>query len=57
MREKNGKERIVVIGNGMAGTACLEEILKAGPSRFDLTVFGAEGRNSGSICGCFGDSP
>lgn len=45
MREKNGKERIVVIGNGMAGTACLEEILKTGPSRFDLTVFGAEGRN------------
>ncbi|HAO93159.1 MAG: hypothetical protein A2X93_04570 [Deltaproteobacteria bacterium GWC2_56_8] len=42
MRERNGKERIVVIGNGMAGTACVEEILKLAPARFDVTVFGAE---------------
>lgn len=42
MREKNGRERIVVIGNGMAGTACVEEILKLAPTRFELTVFGAE---------------
>ncbi|MDP2690323.1 MAG: nitrite reductase large subunit NirB, partial [Deltaproteobacteria bacterium] len=36
------KERLVVIGNGMAGTACVEEIMKAGPGRYDITVFGAE---------------
>lgn len=45
MREKGGKERLVVIGSGMAGTACVEELLKTDPSRFDVTVFGAEERN------------
>ncbi len=42
---KKGKERLVIIGNGMAGTACLEEILRADPDRFDITVFGAEAHN------------
>jgi len=42
---KKGKVRLVIIGNGMAGTACLEEILKADPDRFDITVFGAEPHN------------
>ncbi|MED1603110.1 nitrite reductase large subunit NirB [Alkalihalophilus marmarensis] len=37
-----GKERLVVIGNGMAGVNCLEEILKLQPDRFDVTVFGSE---------------
>ncbi|MBI5642050.1 MAG: NAD(P)/FAD-dependent oxidoreductase [Deltaproteobacteria bacterium] len=46
MRDKNKTgEKLVVIGNGMAGTACLEEIYKLGPSRFDVTVFGAERHN------------
>jgi nitrite reductase (NADH) large subunit len=33
--------RLVVIGNGMAGMACVEQILKY-PAEFDLTVFGDE---------------
>ena len=35
------KERLVVVGNGMAGTACVEQILKYAP-RFEITVFGDE---------------
>ena len=34
-------KRLVVVGNGMAGMACLEQILKYGP-RFHVTVFGDE---------------
>jgi nitrite reductase (NADH) large subunit len=33
--------RLVVVGNGMAGMACVEQILKYAP-RFDITVFGDE---------------
>ncbi|MBI5887568.1 MAG: NAD(P)/FAD-dependent oxidoreductase [Deltaproteobacteria bacterium] len=36
------KERLVVIGNGISGAACVEEILKLAPQRFAITVFGAE---------------
>ncbi len=36
------KERLVVIGNGMAGARVVEEILKRAPQRFDITMFGAE---------------
>lgn len=39
---KAAKEKLVVIGNGMAGAACVEEIIKLDPRRFDITVFGAE---------------
>jgi nitrite reductase (NADH) large subunit len=35
------RQRLVVIGNGMAGIACLEQILKHRPN-FDITVFGDE---------------
>jgi len=35
------KDRLVVVGNGMAGTACIEQILKYSP-RFEITVFGDE---------------
>src|SRR5262249_18035543 len=35
-------ERLVVVGNGMAGIACVENILEQAPDRFDITVFGAE---------------
>jgi nitrite reductase (NADH) large subunit len=34
--------RIVVIGNGMAATRLLEELVKLAPDRFAITVFGAE---------------
>ena len=33
--------RLVVVGNGMAGIACVEQILKHAP-KFDITVFGDE---------------
>ena len=35
------RQRLVVVGNGMAGMACVEQILKHAP-RFDITVFGDE---------------
>jgi nitrite reductase (NADH) large subunit len=34
-------ERLVVVGNGMAGTACVEQILKYA-RKFDITIFGDE---------------
>ena len=34
-------KRLVVVGNGMAGMACVEQILKY-PRQFDITVFGDE---------------
>lgn len=36
------KQRLVVIGNGMAGIRTLEELLKMSPDEFEITVFGAE---------------
>jgi nitrite reductase (NADH) large subunit len=33
--------RLVVVGNGMAGVGCVEQILKHAPS-FDITIFGDE---------------
>lgn len=36
------KERLVVIGNGMAGMRTVEELLKLNPDLYDITVFGAE---------------
>ncbi len=36
------KERLVVIGNGMAGIRTIEELLKVAPDTYDITVFGAE---------------
>lgn len=40
----NARERLVVIGNGMAGCRAVEEILARDPGRFDVTIFGAEPR-------------
>ena len=37
-------ERLVVIGNGMAGCRAVEEILARDPGRFAITIFGAEPR-------------
>ncbi|MCO6411819.1 MAG: NAD(P)/FAD-dependent oxidoreductase [Thiogranum sp.] len=36
------KEKLVLIGNGMAGVRALEELLKLAPEQYDITVFGAE---------------
>ena len=36
------KEKLVVIGNGMAGMRTVEELLKIAPDKYDITVFGAE---------------
>ena len=41
MGEERTMERLVVVGNGMAGMGCLEQILKYEPS-FHVTVFGDE---------------
>ena len=38
----NNKERLVVIGNGMAGARVVEEILKRARDRFQISMFGAE---------------
>ncbi len=36
------KEKLVVIGNGMAGMRTVEELLKIAPDLYDITVFGEE---------------
>jgi nitrite reductase (NADH) large subunit len=36
------KEKLVLVGNGMAGVRTLEELLKIDSERYDITVFGAE---------------
>lgn len=36
------KQKLVLIGNGMAGIRAIEEILKLEPDEFDITVFGKE---------------
>ena len=36
------KQKLVVVGNGMAGMRTVEELLKLAPDRYDITVFGAE---------------
>jgi nitrite reductase (NADH) large subunit len=37
-----GKKKLVLIGNGMAGIRCIEEILKLNSSDFEITVIGSE---------------
>ena len=36
------KEKLVVVGNGMAGMRAVEELLALAPDLYDITVFGAE---------------
>ncbi len=36
------REKLVLVGNGMAGVRTLEELLKIAPDKYDITVFGAE---------------
>ncbi|MBI1361272.1 MAG: nitrite reductase large subunit [Alphaproteobacteria bacterium] len=38
------REKLVVIGNGMAGCRVVEEILKRDPDRYEIAMFGAEPR-------------
>ena len=38
------RERLVVIGNGMAGCRAVEEVLARDPHRYAVTIFGAEPR-------------
>ena len=36
------RERLLVVGNGMAGLKLVEDVLAVDPGRFDITVVGAE---------------
>ena len=36
------KQKLVLIGNGMAGIRTVEELLKLAPDLYEITVFGAE---------------
>ena len=36
------REKLVVVGNGMAGARVVEEILQRAPERFEITMFSAE---------------
>lgn len=36
------RERLVMVGNGMAGVRTLEELIKIAPDLYEITVFGAE---------------
>ena len=38
----NDKQRLILVGNGMAGIRTLEELLARAPDRYTITVFGAE---------------
>ncbi|MBI3523893.1 MAG: NAD(P)/FAD-dependent oxidoreductase [Betaproteobacteria bacterium] len=37
-----GKQKLVMVGNGMAGIRTIEELLKIAPDQYEITVFGAE---------------
>ena len=37
-------EKLVVIGNGMAGCRAVQDVLKRDPGRYEITIFGAEPR-------------
>jgi nitrite reductase (NADH) large subunit len=36
------KEKLILIGNGMAGMRTVDELLKLAPEKYDITVFGTE---------------
>jgi nitrite reductase (NADH) large subunit len=40
------RQRLVMIGNGMAGMRVVEELLRIGPDAYDITIFGAEPRGN-----------
>ncbi|WP_028403124.1 nitrite reductase large subunit NirB [Ectobacillus panaciterrae] len=37
-----GKKQLVLVGNGMAGVRCIEEILRIDRESFEITIFGSE---------------
>jgi nitrite reductase (NADH) large subunit len=41
-KQKMDKQKLVVIGNGMAGMRTVEEVLKLTPEKYDITVIGRE---------------
>ena len=43
-KPRSTRERLVVIGNGMAGCRAVEEVLKRDPDRYEVAIFGAEPR-------------
>jgi nitrite reductase (NADH) large subunit len=44
MSKAMSKERLIVIGNGMAGCRAVEEVLKRDPDRYEIAIFGTEPR-------------
>src|SRR4029077_37429 len=44
MQAQTGKQRLVVLGNGMAAGRVLEELFARAPDRYEVTIFGAEPR-------------
>jgi len=42
MLEKVNKQKLVVIGNGMAGIRAVETLLERTPDLYGITVFGSE---------------
>ncbi len=40
------RQRLVMIGNGMAGMRAIEELLRIAPDAYDITIFGAEPRGN-----------
>jgi NAD(P)H-dependent nitrite reductase small subunit len=42
MQRTEGKRRLVVVGNGMAGTRTVEELLQIAPDLYEIEIFGAE---------------
>ena len=36
------KQKLVVIGNGMAGCRAVEELLALDPDRYEIVIFGGE---------------
>lgn len=41
---RNAREKLIVVGNGMAGCRAVEDILARDRDRFAITIFGAEPR-------------
>jgi len=40
--QNEAREKLIVIGNGMAGCRAVEEVLKRDPDRYEIVIFGAE---------------
>lgn len=36
------KKKLILIGNGMAGVRCIEQVIKLNPNKFEITIFGTE---------------